>query len=290
MTIEKATAKKTKASKNGRSSTRASGASALATYVYGVVKAKARAPLSAPKLPKGAKGLPEAGPPRLLDAGGDYRIVVSSVPLATYSADSIEAKLRDLDWVGVAAAAHETVVEGAAATGTVVPMKLFTIFTSDERATAHVAKMKRDLDRVVAKIAGCDEWGLRILFDEARALEKKQAEQRKSHANAPVTGKSFLLRKKAQEETRRVLTVEAKQEVDDLFDRLQKTVKKAVRRPPPNHELAGRVLLDAVFLVPQKGVEKFKSTIAATAKDLAREGYQITLTGPWPAYSFVEAR
>lgn len=289
--MKKSTAKKATAAKaKSKSNAKTSKATTLATYVYGVVKAKGRASVTAPKLPKGAKGLPDAGPPRILDAGGDYRVVVSSVPLPTYSADSIEAKLRDLDWVGVAAAAHEIVVEGSAASGTVVPMKLFTIFTTDERAIAHVAKMKRDLDRVVAKIAGCDEWGLRILFDEARALEKKQAEQRKSHANDPVTGKSFLLRKKAQEETRRVLTFEAKQEVDDLFDRLQGTSKKAVRRPPPNHELAGRVLLDAVFLVPQKGITKFKSTIADTAKDLAREGYQISLTGPWPAYSFVEAR
>lgn len=261
----------------------------LATYVYGVVKTSARAP-KAPKLPKGAKGLPDAGPPRMLDAGADYKVVVSSVPLPAYAAESIEAKLRDLDWVGVAAAAHETIVEGAAAIGTVVPMKLFTIFTTDERVIAHVAKMKRELDRVVTKIAGCDEWGLRILFDESRALEKKQADQRKKDASTPVTGKSFLLRKKAQEETRRVLTFEAKEEVDGLFDRLERAAKKAVRRPPPNRELAGRVLLDAVFLVPQKGVAKFKSTIASTAKELVREGYQITLTGPWPAYSFVEAR
>jgi hypothetical protein len=267
-------------------------ASTLATYVYGVVKAqsKSRAAIAPPKIPKGVKGLPEAGAPRILDAAGDYHVVVSSVPLPSYSAESIEAKLRDLDWVGVAAAAHETVVERAAALGTVVPMKLFTIFTSDDRAIAHVSKMKRDLDRVVTKIAGCDEWGLRILFDEARALERKQAEQKRKDATGPITGKSFLLRKKAQEETRRVLTFEAKEEVDELFDRLERAARKAVRRPPPNRELAGRVLLDAVFLVPQKGVAKFKSTIAGTAKELVREGYQITLTGPWPAYSFVEAR
>jgi len=278
------TAKKKSAKKAG-----AKKASGSATYVYGVVKVAARAKAVALKIAKGAKGLPEGEPPRLIDAGGDYRLVVSTVPLPTYSAESIEGKLRDLDWIGVAAAAHEMVLEGAAESGTVVPMKLFTIFNDDARAIAHVVRMKRELDRVVTKIAGCDEWGLRILFDEGQALERKRAEQMAKDARTPVSGTSFLLRKKAQEETRRVLTFEAKEEVDGLFDRLKRASKKAVRRPPPNRELAGRVLLDAVFLVPRKGTSTFKSTIAGTAEELVREGYQITLTGPWPAYSFVEA-
>ncbi len=268
--------------------------SARLTYLYCVVKAPGSAAgrkhASKPAAAKKTKTLPGGGQVRVLDAGDGYSIVVASVPASTYSAEAIESKLRDLDWVGAAAAAHEAAVEGSSSHGTVVPMKLFTLFTSDDRALAHVAKMKRDLGRIVTKIAGCDEWGLRILFDEAGALQRKTAQQRKKDVAAPPTGTGFLLRKKAQEDTRRLLTTEAKDEVDDLFVRLERSSKKAVRRPPPNRELAGRVLLDAVFLVPQKGVEKFKSTIAGTAKDLAREGFQITLTGPWPAYSFVEAR
>jgi hypothetical protein len=259
---------------------------AVATYLYCVVKSD-EAPAFARA--KGEKGLVSAGPVRSIDVGDGYYIVVASVPLALYSAEAIEAKLRDLDWVGAAASAHETVVERAAQSGTVVPMKLFTIFSSDERAADHVRKTKKKLDAVVAKIAGCQEWGLRILFDEARAREVKEKVAAKQ-PKAPVTGTGFLLRKKAHDESRRRLTSEAKHEVDDLFVRLEKTAKNAVRRPPPNRELAGQVLLDAVFLVPSQRIEKFKSTVAGSAKDLAREGYHITLTGPWPAYSFIEGR
>ena len=60
---------------------------------------------------------------------------------------------------------HETVVEHATKLGSVVPMKLFTLFSNDERAVSHVRKMKRSLGRVVDRIADCEEWGLRILFD-----------------------------------------------------------------------------------------------------------------------------
>ncbi|MBX3191670.1 MAG: GvpL/GvpF family gas vesicle protein [Labilithrix sp.] len=250
-----------------------------ATYLYCVVKSEAP-----PKLGRGLARLPSAGPLRALDAADGYHVVVGTVPLSVYSSEAIEAKLRDIDWVGAIASAHEGVVERVGASGTVVPMKLFTIFSSDARAIAHVKKMRKTLDRVVRKIGGCDEWGLRVLFDEARALAAKT---KKSAAAKPVSGTGFLLRKKAQDETRRLLTSEAKEEVDDLFDRLSKTSRGALRRPPPNRELAGRVVLDAVFLVPQKGTRRFKSTVASTAKELARDGYHVTLTGPWPAYSFV---
>ncbi|MEA2750918.1 MAG: hypothetical protein QOI41_5061 [Myxococcales bacterium] len=260
--------------------------SASATYVYCVVKGDAKRAVAGAKRGKRGEGLEAAGAPRTIDVGDGYHVVVSDVPLSLYSAEAIEAKLHDLEWVGAAASAHETVVESAGASGTVVPMKLFTIFSSDDRAADHVRKMKKSLDKVVAKISGCEEWGLRILFDEAGAAKAKEKLAAK-RPKAPVSGTSFLLRKKATEETRRRLTSEAKHEVDDLFVRLEKTAKRAVRRPPPNRALAGQVLLDAVFLVPEKRTKQFKTTVATHAKELADQGYHVTLSGPWPAYSFI---
>jgi hypothetical protein len=256
-----------------------------ATYLYCVVKGE-----RAPSLAKAPRGLPGAGKPRVVVAEGGYRLVVASVPLAKYSAEAIEPRLRDIDWVSSCAGAHEDVVEHVAKSGTVVPAKLFTMFASDERAVAHVMRSKKVLDRVVSRIAGCDEWGLRILFDEARAAKVKRARARAQASREQATGTSFLLRKKAEEDAKRTLATEARGEVDDLFARLSKRAKRALRRPPPSRELAGRVLLDAVFLVEKTGTKAFTSLVASSAEGLADEGYHVTLTGPWPAYSFIEAR
>ena len=256
--------------------------SSSATYVYCVVKSA-----RAPKLGRGPKGLDGAGKARLLDAGDGYHLLVTTAPLSLYDAAAIDAKLRDIDWVGERASEHEAVVEHASSLGTVVPMKLFTLFSTDERALEHVRKMKKSLDRVVDRIAGCEEWGLRILFDEARAA-RAAAEEARSRKVA--SGKDFLLRKKALDDERRTTGARAAERVDELYDRLAKTVKSAQRRAAPNRELQGRVLLDAVFLVPQPAVEKVKATVAATAEKLAAEGFDVTLSGPWPAYSFIGAR
>lgn len=249
---------------------------ARATYVYCVVHAK--------KKPKAAaKGLLGASPPRTVPVLGDYHLVVADAPLALYAGDVIDRKLRDLDWVAARAAEHEAVVEHAASTGTVVPMKLFTLFASDERALEHVRRMKTSLDKVVARIEGCDEWGLRVLFDESRATKAAKAPR-------PTSGTSFLQRKKQLEEKRRSANAEANAEVDELYERLAKSTKRALRRPPPNRELAGRVLLDAVFLVERDEQKEFKSAVSSKAKELVKDGFAVTLTGPWPAYSFIGAR
>ena len=80
-------------------------------------------------------------------------LVVATAPMAQYGAAPIERRLRDLDWVSRCAMGHEAVVEDAARSGPVVPMKLFTLFSSDARATAHIVRTRRKLTRLFDLVA-----------------------------------------------------------------------------------------------------------------------------------------
>jgi hypothetical protein len=260
--------------------------SSSATYVYCVVKAR-RAPTFGRAAKKTPSGLDGTGKPRILDAGDGYFLVVTTAPFELYDATVIDSKLRDIDWVGGRAAEHEAIVELAIGWGTVVPMKLFTMFATDERALENVQKMKKSLDRVVERIADCEEWGLRVLFDEARAARIAAEEARSKKV---ATGKDFLLRKKSLVEERRNAGARGAAEVDDLYERLAKKCRRAQRRAAPNRDLAGRVLLDAVFLVPRSEEKDVRKTVTASAERLVNEGFDVTWTGPWPAYSFIGAR
>ena len=106
--------------------------------------------------PRGSKGAPAGlqgtGPLRLAGAGDGRWLVVADAPLAAYSADAVNARLSDLDWVGERAMEHERVVEHVAARGTVVPMKLFTLFSSDARALADVKRPPRTCPRLLARL------------------------------------------------------------------------------------------------------------------------------------------
>jgi hypothetical protein len=110
--------------------------SSTATYLYCVVHSA-----TAPSLARLPAGLPGATRPSLVSIGGSLRLAVAEVPLDTYGPGPLEIALRDMRWVGEVAIAHESVVEHLArARGTtVLPMKLFTMFSSAGRAVEEVA-------------------------------------------------------------------------------------------------------------------------------------------------------
>ena len=50
----------------------------------------------------------------------------------------------------------------------------------------------------------------------------------------------------------------------------------------------GPLLLDAAFLVPRGRAATFKALAARESKALARQGYGLSVSGPWPPYTFVQ--
>src|SRR5439155_20998366 len=51
----------------------------------------------------------------------------------------------------------------------VLPMKLFTIFTSDARALDHIHGDRARIAAVIRRVANHQEWGVRVILDRARA-------------------------------------------------------------------------------------------------------------------------
>ena len=251
-----------------------------ATYLYCLVQSPRE-----PKLGGVPPGLPGAGRPRAIDAGRGLWLVAADAPLDRYGEKPIEQGLQDLSWVSSVAVPHEAVVEHLAKNGTVVPMKLFTLFRSDARALEHVAKQRKRIERLMERIEGREEWGLRVLLDEVAALRRARDEAGTQSRGAP--GAAFLLRKKKEQDAARELIDRARDRADALFDLLSAKADDARRRPPPPGEIGKRVLLDAAFLLPRKKARTFQAAVRAEAKKLAGRDYQLTLTGPWPAYTFV---
>ncbi|HUJ26740.1 MAG TPA: GvpL/GvpF family gas vesicle protein [Myxococcales bacterium] len=251
-----------------------------ATYLYCLVSSP-----KAPSLRAAPAGLPGASRPRTLDAGGGLWLVAADAPLDRYGEGPIETGLRDLAWVSSVAVPHEAVVEHLSRAGTVVPMKLFTLFRSDERALDHVARQRRRIDRLLQRIEGREEWGLRVTLDELSAFKRARSEARPGQRSSP--GAAFLMRKKKEHDAARELVQNARDRADALFEALSKKADRARRRPPPPGEIGKRVLLDAAFLLPRGKAKSFQAAVRLQAKKLASLGYQLALTGPWPPYNFV---
>ena len=255
---------------------------AALTYVYCLVADRKRP--SAAKRPKGLAGL---GALRLLQV--DERalwLVVSDAPAQRYGERAVNQGLRDLDWVSRAAVAHEAVVESFLSASAVLPMKLFTIFTSDERAIEHVRAERRRIAAVVKRVANHQEWGVRVVLDRDRAAA---AAPKKKAAAAPRSGAAYLSQKKAQRDAGKELAANAREAVAGLYDRLAAKSRLARRRTAAELPVqGGALLLDAAFLVPRARAASFQALASRESRALARQGYGLTFSGPWPPYSFVQ--
>jgi len=248
------------------------------TYVYCLIAADRR-----PVLRRRFTRLPGMGPVRFLDVGRNLWLVVADAPLDRYGEETINRKISDLDWVSRAAVAHEAVVESFIDKRAVLPMKLFTIFTSDDRALDQVRGDRRRVDAMVKRVANHVEWGVRVALDLARPGAKA------SGAKAARTGAGYLSQKKAQRDAAVELAEHARETVAALYDRLAARSRLAKRRMVGELPAqGGPLLLDGAFLVQRSRATPFRALITREARRLGRLGYRVTMSGPWPPYTFVK--
>jgi hypothetical protein len=256
------------------------------TYVYCLVRRAGRPPLH--DLPPGIPGSKEV---RALAAGRGVWLIVTSVRRADYDETSLAKGLQDLDWVGTRAMAHESIVEQFLTSPAVLPMQLFALFMSDDRALEHVAQDRARIDRILTRIERHLEWGLRLSFDEkaARQAVEEKAVSRARSSHGP-TGAGYLARKRDLLDVTRVQFTAAKAEADRLYRAMSREASEARRRTATEQSATpgSRLLLDAAFLVPARRAAPFRSALRRYARKLDAAGIVVSLTGPWPPYNFIE--
>jgi gas vesicle protein GvpL/GvpF len=249
-----------------------------ATYLYCVVHAVVEPPVA--RAPRGL-----AGASRLLVTriARSLWLVTTAVPLGVYGPGALERSLRDVDWVTNAAVAHEEVVEYFARRpgSTVIPMKLFTMFSSVERALDEMRPRQRELTAVVNRIAGCEEWGVRITHTPAVV-------RRDSLAATAASGTEFLAARKAARDFARRSVDTAAAAAEEAYSALSAIARDARRREDVPQGATSPPILDAAFLVPSSQRTRFKNAVKKLA-DTAERGTQVVLTGPWPSFNFIQS-
>jgi Gas vesicle synthesis protein GvpL/GvpF len=240
---------------------------AAATYIYCVVKAATK-----PSLTSVPPGLPGGTAPQLLQSSPGLWLVTSQVPLDTYGPGRLEPALADMEWVGRTAMAHEAVVEFFAARKgvTVIPMKLFTMFSSHERALADIAARRRSIAAAMKRIAGAEEWGIRVLRSGSSATGR--AASAGAATGELVSGAAFLAAKKQKRDDTQQARIAAAEAAAEAYERLAAIAKAAKRREHTPAVGATPPLLDAAFLVAAGRRAKFTNAARREADACARAG------------------
>ncbi|HUK33120.1 MAG TPA: GvpL/GvpF family gas vesicle protein [Vicinamibacterales bacterium] len=248
-----------------------------ATYVYCIVSS--RQGFTVADAPAGPPG---TGKVRTLVIRPHRYAVVSDAPLDQFGEGPLAKRLGDLDWVSHAAVAHEAVTEWVMAQAdAVVPMKLFTLFTTDDRALDQLRSGWTRIEGVIRKVARHEEWGVRLVFDETRAP---------ADASLPATsGRNYLSAKRRHHTAASVRSTTMRRVAGEVVKALRPFARETRRRAvTPPADSRNRLLLDAAFLVPRTKAPRFRASSERQAKKIAPAGYSLQLSGPWPPYSFAE--
>jgi Gas vesicle synthesis protein GvpL/GvpF len=248
---------------------------ASGTYVFCLVQS--------PKTPlvRGAPaGMQGGGRPRALEIERGLWAIVADAPLDRFSPERLERDLRDLESVSRHALAHASVIEFFFRRSPVIPLKLFTLFTEDERARQHLARRGKRLRALFAKLRGLEEWGVRIT---AAATEQSRSAASKAQT---LSGREYLLAK-SQLANDAGPRASVKKEIDAALKQLRQLASRGRKEmfPPPAR---GRAYVAGMsYLVAAKRRRRWIKEATRLAGQLQRRGHRLDLTGPWPPYRFV---
>lgn len=254
-------------------------------WVYGVVAAEETA-----SLPAELAGV-EPGTSVELIGGGELAALASPVPLAEYGDERLRDHLNDLAWVERTARAHEAVLDQALAGATVVPLRLCTIYRDRARVERLLADERVELGDALARLRGRAEWGLKLFVDRARLTDAVRAHAGDGAGDGSGAAE-YLQRKRRERDLRERVDRMVITCAQESYARLERLAAGARTNPVQHPEAHGRtaeMALNAVYLVDAER----RDAVAAAAADLRAEyeplGFELELTGPWPAYNFASA-
>jgi hypothetical protein len=224
-------------------------------YVFGVVR---DGPYD---LPAGARLMVEV----------DLAAVVQEVPLAEYGEEALRQNLNDIAWLEDAARRHETVLDGLLRQTTVIPLRLCTIYRSEEAVRDMLVAERAELGEALERLDGRTEWGVKAF----RAPAPVEAVEDSGVAYMDARLRQSSARDRADEA------------VEDAFARLAALSVEALANPLQHRELTGRdddMVLNGVHLVEDACEGDFRAAV----ESLQADGLTFELTGPWPPYNFVK--
>lgn len=242
-------------------------------YLYAVARGTDEAQL------RGCSGLGDV-PLRVVEHRG-LSAVLSEVDLDEFGEEALRRNLEDLAWLEQVARGHDDVVKAVAETAPTAPMRLATIFRTEQAVRARLDELYDALQEALDRVEGRMEWSVKAY------APAKPASASPPVATGAASGAAYLQRKRTQTLQRQSAEESALRVADAVHEALSRcSVASRMLRPQDprltGHE--GTMTLNGAYLVEVAGAESFvqqAETLAAEHPDANLEVH-----GPWPPYSF----
>ena len=252
--------------KETRKSAAKSQPGSTAIYLYGVTR-------EAGSLPPDTKGVDALAIVESIPCGA-YFCWISRVNHAEYS-DQLQQNMENLEWLASASVAHHRVVGEIAKIADILPARFGTVFLNQQSLLDDVQRRKQPLSKAFDRIAGTEEWGVKVFADAPPASPAVRAK----------SGKDYLLKKSAALEARK------ERKPDPELDAFAKALGQIALDEVRGGKFSGAqrdLQFQASYLIPRKQRGKFHAVLKQYANRW-HDSHRIEYAGPWPPYSFVSS-
>jgi hypothetical protein len=219
----------------------------------------------------------------------DVHAIFTPVSAAEFSQEVIDRRAGDLEWLGSIGYRHQDVMADLLRKTAIVPLRAFTLFSSEEALRAYLTEHRELLSKTLARLEGKQEWTLRIELDAAiwsEALAGRVASLRELQDGiaSASPGKAFLLRKKFDDEKKRAShTAE-----DELVNEIEQAVlaKLGCETVAESRQRRDGAFPQINVLLPRDEESVLQELREELSSRYGREGVTLALSGPWPPYTF----
>jgi hypothetical protein len=227
-------------------------------------------------------------------AEGDLAAVTEDVPAAEFGEEALNRNMGDMAWLAPRAAHHQEVcsalLERAEA---VVPLTFGTVFRDEDGVKAMLRERADELRARLAAVRGRAEWVVALQRDAPRARAWVEQDggagavadlRRQIEASPP--GRAYLLARRLDEARREALVELDVQAVAALQESAGAIAERAFREPLPEGANSTGTIARVSLLVRRADDVRLRAALDELADAWRPRGYDLDVTGPWPAYRF----
>lgn len=215
--------------------------------------------------------------------------VFTPVQRDEFSQEAVDQRAGNLEWLGSIGYRHQAVVADLMRRTTIVPLRAFTLFSSEENLGEYLEEHAPQLARTLERLDGKQEWTLRIEFDAqvwsnaltSRVKTLREISEEMAHA-AP--GKAFLLKKKLDEERKHASRTGEESLLSEIQGAiLDKLKSEVVAESREQREGA----FPQINVLVNRDEESVLQDLHRELNDkYGGEGVTLSMSGPWPPYTF----
>jgi len=210
--------------------------------------------------------------------------IVSLLPSDGFGVVDWERNAANLSWLESVARRHNEVLQYAATSAAVVPLRLPSLYSDLESLAATLRAAGERVERSLRRIEGKLEWSVKVYRSAKEATSAVSGEA--------TSGRDYLLARSRDLNARSTAREQLQEQVGELHDAFGRLSAEHVRNQPQDAVLSGRsepMLLNGAYLVNRADEAQFLVLTEEIADRADAQGLIVEVRGPWPAYNFTDA-